>query len=65
MSKDLFKTSLKVPFEKIEMVIPSGYDSILKATYGDYTKFPPVEKRGCWHNGVIIDPEKPYTSYIK
>ena len=36
----------------------------LKAQYGDYMKFPPVEKRGNWHAGFIWDPDKSYKAYI-
>lgn len=65
LKKDLFVSSKRVPFENVEMVIPIGFDEILKETYGDYLQFPPVEKRGCWHTGVIMDPEHPYSTYIK
>ena len=44
--------------------IPRNFDSILKVTYGDYTKFPPVEERGTWHSSAIFDPDKPYTEYL-
>lgn len=64
VKKELFKSVKKVEFEKIKVQIPSGYDGFLTATYGDYMEFPPVEKRGEWHGGLIIDPERPYTDYL-
>lgn len=32
-------------FEDRQYFIPTGYDEILKASYGDYMKLPPIEKR--------------------
>jgi lipopolysaccharide cholinephosphotransferase len=46
------------------MRIPAGYDNILHATYGDYMQFPPKEKRGVWHKGVIWDADKSYLNYL-
>lgn len=45
--------------------IPRNYEEILRITYGDYMKFPPVEKRGCWHTNVIFDAERPYTELLQ
>ena len=42
--------------------IPRRYDRILRTTYGDYMKLPPIEKRGVWHGDVVFDPD---TSYIE
>ena len=53
-----------VPFEGVKMRIPSGYDDILKIIYGDYMEFPPAEKRGAWHQGVIWDPDRTYLDYL-
>ena len=64
LKKDWFGSAMKASFEGIDILVPSGYDSFLKATYGDYMQFPPMEKRGTWHSGAILDPEKPYTFYL-
>ncbi len=40
-----FDKTLFVQFENIRVPIPEGYDSYLKANYGDYMKLPPVEER--------------------
>ncbi len=65
IKKEWFSTSQKVKFEGIEIQIPCGFDSFLTATYGNYMQFPPVEQRGTWHGGLVIDPERPYTYYQK
>lgn len=44
-----FEDTIWLPFEHIKVPIPNGYKNILRVTYGDYMKFPPKEKRGCWH----------------
>lgn len=64
LKKDWFGSHKTVMFENIEIRIPSYYDEILKATYGDYMKFPPIEKRGNWHSGVIVDPDKCFLDYV-
>ena len=55
----------EVAFENaFVMRVPSRYDEILKCQYGDWHQYPPVQSRGTWHNGMIIDTEKPYTEYV-
>ncbi len=59
-----FDETIMMPFETFEIPLPKEYDLRLKAQFGDYMQFPPVEKRGNWHTGVIWDPDKPYTDYV-
>lgn len=54
-----FEGAVKMPFEMLTVNVPSGYDHILTVQYGDYMKFPPVEKRGLWHD-FTFDPDTPY-----
>lgn len=52
-------------FEYITVPVSNNYDEMLKSTYGEYMKFPPVEQRGKWHEGKIhFDPEIPYKEYF-
>ena len=53
-----------VPFENLSLPVPAGYHNILKDTYGNYMEFPPVDQRGTWHQGLVIDPDKPYKDYL-
>ncbi len=56
---------IEVPFENIMIPIPKNYDEVLNNMYGNYMEFPPVEKRGIWHEGqLIFEPEIPYKDYI-
>ena len=41
----LFRDSIKMKFENLDIECPIGYDEYLKSLYGDYMKLPPVEKR--------------------
>ena len=53
-------------FEMVEIPIPKNYDAILKNIYGNYMDFPPVEKRGAWHEDwLIFEPEIPYKIYLE
>lgn len=55
-----------VGFENIQVPIPVNYDAILRNMYGDYMKFPPIDQRGMWHNGILeFDPDTPYLEYLK
>lgn len=40
---------MEVPFEDITVMIPKGYDQVLKVVYGDYMTLPPEEKRNPTH----------------
>lgn len=52
-------------FETIKIPMPANIDARLKAQYGDYMQFPPIEQRGTWHDGLLWDPNKSYTEYMK
>ena len=45
LKREWFGTGTTAKFENTEFVIPNDYDSILKCIYGDYMKYPPIEKR--------------------
>lgn len=51
-----FEGLLKVP-------VPVGYDRILTTDYGNYQKYPSVEDRGGWHDGIFFDADKPFKKY--
>lgn len=60
-----FSAVTYLDFEGVKIPAPKGYDRILTTLYGDYMKLPPVEKRGQWHSDSFVDPDKPYTHYLK
>lgn len=61
-NKDDFSDSIRMKFENLEIPVPSGYDHLLKQIYGDYMKYPPMNKRQGKHN-VIFEPDIPYKKY--
>jgi lipopolysaccharide cholinephosphotransferase len=62
--KDFLEEDL-VDFYGFKLPIPKNYDEILRESYGDYMSFPPIEKRGTWHDGIIyFDPDMPYKEYV-
>lgn len=63
--KEDFSESVFCHFCGKSFPIPIGYNRILKTTYGDYMKFPPVEERGNWHGNIVFDPNVPYNKKIK
>ena len=63
-NREDFKEVVYLPFEEGKVPAPSGYQNILTTEYGDYMKFPPVEKRGL-HHRMIFDPNTPYKEYIE
>ena len=55
--KEDFNELIQIDFENFKFPAPKGYERILKINYGDYNQFPPEEKRGTWHDNMIIDPD--------
>ena len=47
----------------MEVKIPIGWEDVVKTTFGDYMKFPPIEERGSKNNQLFFDPDRPYTFY--
>ena len=64
MSSDL-ENIIYLPFESLSVPAPSNYKEILTHIYRNYMEFPPVEKRGVWHEGIIeFNPDIPYKEYL-
>ena len=61
-AEDLASTILH-EFEGFSFPIPKGYDRVLRATYGDYLEFPPIEERGMRHIEFGMDPDRCYKEY--
>lgn len=61
---EVFADSVKVEFEGFTFPAPVGYDEYLTTAYGNYMEFPPVDKRGKWHEGLVIDADRPYTDSL-
>lgn len=59
-----WEETIWLPFENLKVPVPKGYDGVLKVSFGDYMKLPPVEKRGIWHH-FTVDPDTPYEEVIK
>lgn len=60
-SKDWFGDGIKLPFEDLEITVPSNYDKVLKTYYGDYMTPPPATQRQSQHYRYFIDLEKRYS----
>lgn len=64
--KSDFSKAIIITFEKrFSFPIPIGWKNILKLVYGDYLSMPPIEERGKWHQGTVIDPDVPFIDYLK
>lgn len=65
-SRKLFDEIITVPFEFTTIKVPKEFDEPLKNMYGKYMDFPPVSKRGIWHEGQItFDPDTPYKIFLE
>ena len=62
VDKKDYASTIEMPFETMTIPVPIGYDRILRKGYGDYMKFPPVEKRKGKHD-IIYAPDTPYKEY--
>lgn len=60
------KETVQLAFENISLAGPKGYRRVLKNVYGDYMEFPPIGKRGKWHERqIIFEPDIPYSEFYK
>lgn len=60
-----FADYIDMPFEDTMIRVPVGYDSYLKADFGDYMTLPPEEERHLVHQAAILDLNRSYKEYIK
>ena len=60
-----FASTVDLDFEGLKLKAPIGYDRYLRDGYGDYMQFPPLEKRGVWHDGTVFDADLPYKEYLR
>ncbi|MGM9874157.1 MAG: phosphorylcholine transferase LicD [Bacilli bacterium] len=65
MDKQIFFEYIKVKFEDIEANVPKQYDTYLTNLYGDYMKFPPIEKQVGHHLNKGFSLSIGYEQYIK
>lgn len=61
-SRRIFDSAIDKEFNGIKVKIPVGYDEQLQIYFGNYWEYPPVEKRGCWHN-IRFYPDISYIDY--
>ena len=66
ITKSDLENIIYLPFESLSVPAPSNYKNILSHIYGNYMEFPPHDKRGVWHDGIIeFDPDTPYNDYLR
>ncbi len=65
LNASAFENTIPMEFEGMEVMAPSGYEHLLRVWFGDYTQFPPMEKRGVWHAGTVFDADIPYKDYLR
>ena len=56
------KETVMVPFEMLQIPIPSHYEECLSASFGPDWRTP--KQIPNLHSGVLFDPDKPYTEYL-
>ena len=60
--KEDFEKTIILPFEYLMIPCPYGYNNVLTTQYGDYMKYPPIEKRKPIHD-AFYDTNTPYKEY--
>lgn len=59
--KKWFRSYIEMPFSDFKVKVPVGYHEYLTNVYGDYMKFPPVEKRVSHHYHYYLNMDKGMT----
>ena len=62
LKREIYDGNALMDFEFIKIPVPIGYKAILNSVYGDYMKYPPIEKRGKKHE-IFFDPDRSYIEY--
>lgn len=62
---DTVEDLIDIDFYGHKISIPRNWDLILKTTYGDYMKFPPISMRGNWHAGTLFDCDNNYIYWLE
>ena len=65
MDADIFRETIKVPFEDIEVKVPKQYDKYLTNLYHDYMKFPPKEQQVGHHYNSGVSLTQGYEDYMR
>ena len=65
MDADIFRETIKVPFEDIEVKVVKQYDKYLTMLYKDYMKFPPVEQQVGHHYNSGVSLDQGYEDYMR
>ena len=65
MPADIFKETIKVPFEDIEVKVVKQYDRYLTLLYKDYMKFPPKEQQVGHHYNSGVSLDQGYEDYMR
>ncbi|MBR2870270.1 MAG: LicD family protein [Clostridia bacterium] len=60
-----FGNGVLVDFEGLKVNAPEKYHELLTKAYGDYMTPPPEDKRGSFHNVILVDTEKSWREYFK
>ena len=61
IKREWFKDVIYLPFEHMQIPVPSCYEQVLTCQYGDWHKF---VRSGSLHQNIIFDPDVPYATYI-
>lgn len=64
LNASAFDKAIPMEFEGIKVMVPCGYDHLLRVWYRDYMQLPPMEKRGIWHAGTVFDADISYKDYL-
>lgn len=64
-NRDVYGDGVIIKFEGLPVQIPSRYEEYLKQKYGDFYQDPPKDKQRSHHRYLYVDPDRPYTDYMK
>ena len=62
MPRAAFDGAVWMPFECTRIPVPTGFDTILTAAYGDYRT---PRQEPTYHTGVFFDPHRDYRTYLR
>lgn len=63
--KSIFGNLKRVPFEKVELLVPENVEQFLEERFGDYMKIPDIEQIRREQHASIWDAENDFSKYLE
>lgn len=61
--RSYFRTTIKLPFEHLQLSVPKDYIYFLRTTFGNYHVIPENKMERALHGEMVFDPDTPFNTH--